>query len=953
MRLKRRDEAFRTVHMTLEGGKKASNVEAFDASTARSNYFIGRNSATWRRDVPHYSAVQYSGVYNGIDLIYHSSQGQLEYDFLVAPGASAEAIAIRFEGVDRVRINRSGELELGLGSHALVHRKPVAYQEIGGQRRIVAAAYDIRRGAVTFRVGEYDHSRPLVIDPVVVYSTYLGGNLGEMVSAVAVDKEGNTYLTGETTSIDFPVVGTPIMQPRYALTYSFVTKINAAGNKILFSSYVGGSSNTRGLAIAVDGDANVYLGGVTGARDFPLASPTQSTQPGLNIGYVMKLNPQGDKLLFSTYLGGERNDRVDALAIDAQGSIYVTGYATSTTLPVVNAFQSKLAGSSDALVAKYTAPDYRLTYCSYLGGVSEDDPYGIVADTAGNAFVAGFTWSANLATPGVYQNKMLSSGDGFVAKINASGSALAFFTYLGGANEDHPQAITLDRSGNPIIVGSTSSKNYPVTSNAVQKELKGNEDVFLSKLDPNGTRLLYSTYLGGTTPTGSHYLEEGRAVAVDPQGNMIIAGVTNSPDFPSVRALQPYGGAIDAFVTALSPDGDKILYSTPIGGSKEDMAHGVAIDPAGAVYIGGHTQSADFPLKTALRSAFAGSQEAFLTKICEPSIILTATSLNFVRIPGIEPPAAQSVGVSACTAIPFTVASTGSFLKVTPTSGTTNASLSASVDITGLTPGDYKGSITVTAPDAINSPQTITVTLHVAPPPPAITAAGVLNAASSKGGPVSPGELLVIYGANVGPEELAGMQVVGDTVANETGSTRVLFDGVPSAMIYAVGGQVSAVVPYSVYGKANTKVEVERFGVRSNAVTMGVASSAPALFTLNSAGFGQGAILNQDSSVNGDDHPAERGSIVILYATGEGQTDPGGVDGKLALQALPKPMQQVKVRIGGQEAEILYAGAAPGMVAGVMQINAKVPGASATGAVPVQVSVGSGESPASVTMVVK
>jgi uncharacterized protein (TIGR03437 family) len=953
MRLKRAGESARTLRMTLQGGHEPAGIDALDASPTRSNYFVGKDGAQWRRDVPHFSRVRYRSVYKGIDLVYHSSEGQLEYDFVVAPGAAAEGIAIRFDGADQIRVNRAGELELALGGRTLVHRQPVAYQEVAGQRRMVPAAYEVRDGAAGFRLGAYDHELPLVIDPVVVYSTYIGGNLGEMVNAVAVDKDGNTYLTGETNSIDFPVVGTPIMQPRYSLSYSFVVKVNAAGNKILFSSYIGGSSNTRGLAIAVDSDANVYLGGVTGARDFPLANPTQNNQPGLNIGYVMKLNPQGDKLLFSTYIGGERNDRVDALAIDGQGSIYVTGYASSTTLPVVNAFQPKIGGSSDGLVAKFAAPNYRLAYCSYLGGVGVDEPYGIAVDSSGSAFVTGYTWSPNLATTGAYQTKMLSSGDGFLLKVRPAGDTLAFYTYLGGANEDHPQALALDNSGNPVIVGSTSSKNYPVSANAIQKELKGYEDVFLTKLDANGTSMVYSTYLGGTQPTGSHYLEEARGVAVDRQGNMVVTGVTNSSDFPRVRSLQAFGGGTDAFLFALDPAGDKILYSTPIGGAKDEVAHGLAIDPSGAVYVGGHSLSADFPLKAALRSAFAGNEEGFLTKICDPTLILSPNSLTFVKLPGNEVPAAQNVAVNACTAIPFTVASTGAFLKVTPTSGNTNASLAVSVDATSLTPGDYKGTITVTAVDAINSPQTVEVLLHVAPPPPAITGAGVLNAASSKGGPVSAGELLVIYGNNVGPEQLAGTRVDGDRVVGETGNTRVLFDGVPGAMIYAASGQVSAIVPYSVHGKTNTKVEVERFGVRSNAVTMQVAPASPALFTLNSAGFGQGAILNQDASVNGEEHPAERGSIVILYATGEGQTDPGGVDGKLALQALPKPMQSVRVSIGGQQAEILYAGAAPSMVAGVMQINVKVPEGSATGSVPVRVTVGSVESPATVTMVVR
>ena len=554
---------------------------------------------------------------------------------------------------------------------------------------------------------------------------------------------------------------------------------------------------------------------------------------------------------------------------------------------------------------------------------------------------------------GAYQTKIATTGDSFVAKIRPAGDGLAFYTYLGGSGDDHPQALALDASGNPVVAGSTTSKNYPVTANAVQTQLKGNTDAFVTKLDANGTQVLYSTYLGGSQSAGGAYLEEARSVAVDRIGNLVVAGVTNSSDFPSVRAVQSFGGAIDAFITVLNPAGDKIVYSSPIGGSRDDMANSVAVDSTGAVYVVGHTASPDLPLKNALRSAFGGSQEGFLTKICDPSLVLSTLSMSFTATPAALIPAAQNVTVSACTAIPFTVVSSGGFLSVTPGSGTTNGTLAMKTDATGMTPGDYRGTITVTAPDAINSPVTLEVVLHVAPPPPVISAAGVVNAASGKGGAVAPGELITIYGSNVGPERLSTMVVDGATVLTESGFTRVLFDGVASPMIYASAGQTSAIVPYSVHGKSTTKVEVERFGVRSNAVTMQVTGSAPALFTLNSAGFGQGAIVNQDGSVNTDANAAVRGSVVILFGTGEGQTDPGGVDGVLALKSLPKPMQPVRVSIGGQQAEVLYAGAAPGMVAGVMQINVKVPEGVTVGSVPVVVTVGSVSSPETVSVMVK
>ncbi|HXA49903.1 MAG TPA: SBBP repeat-containing protein, partial [Candidatus Acidoferrum sp.] len=425
-----RSASSEVLRMSLAGGRAPMQVDALDREGS-SNYFVG-DARQWKRDVPRFARVRYRGVYPGIDVLYHSQEGQLEYDFVVAPGASPSAIGVRFDGAKQIRVNRAGDLELALAGGTLVHRRPVAWQEVAGARHSVEANYVVRDGAVGFRLGAYDRSLPLVIDPVVVYSTYIGGNAVDTVNAVAVDKDGNTYLAGETTSIDFPTAGTAFTKMQFALTYGFVMKLNPAGNKIIYSSYLGGGSSTRGLAIAVDGDGNAYLGGVTGARDFPLANATQTTQPGLNIGFVTKLNAAGDKLLFSTYLGGERNDRVDALAIDAQGSIYVTGYASSTTLPVVNAFQPKIAGSNDALVAKFAAPNYRVAYCSYLGGLGADDPYGIGVDAQGNAFVTGYTVSPNLATVGAYQTKIATTGDNFVAKIRPAGDGLAFFTYVGG-----------------------------------------------------------------------------------------------------------------------------------------------------------------------------------------------------------------------------------------------------------------------------------------------------------------------------------------------------------------------------------------------------------------------------------------------------------------------------------------------------------------------------------------
>lgn len=951
--LNRPGAPIRSIRMSLAGARTGPAIEPLDGVRQISSYFTGRHSRNWVRDVPSYSRVRYRSVYDGIDMVYHSAADQLEYDFVVEPGASPEKIAMTFEGADSVRVNRSGEMELSMGNNRLVHRRPIAYQDIAGARHQVAASYELSRGRVQFRIGEYDHSRPLVIDPVMVYSTYLGGDRNDRILAVAVDKGGNTYVAGETASPNFPQVGSSPSQMKYALNYGFISKINAAGNQILYSVYLGGASATSISSIAVDNDGNVYVGGTTGAVDFPLANPVQASKVGPNIGFVTKLGPAGDQVLFSTYLGGERNDSLNALALDASGNIYVAGSANSSQFPVVNAMQSQTGGNGDVFVAKYSAPNYRLAYSTYLGGTGWDQAFGLTADGQGNAYVVGSTYSPAFATKNAYQTKLGGGTDAFVARINAGGS-LGFFTYLGGTGEDEARAVAVDGAGRVWVTGAAAGgTGFPIAGNAVQKDRKGNVDAFVTALDNTGTQLLYSTLLGGTA-TGATWGEEGFGIAVDRDGIVTATGVTNSSDFPSVRPLQPFSGVQDAFVAALDPKSGALVYSTALGGTNVDIAHAIAVDAMGAVYVGGETQSTNFPLKQAVRGSYVGGNDAFLSKICDPRISVQPADLTFTYIPGGQLPPAQTVNVSACTAIPFAASSDASFTRVSPNSGMTNGVLQVSVDPASLAPGDHPATISITAADAVNSPVSIPVVVRVAPPAPVISAAGIVNGATAKGGAVAPGELIVIYGSNMGPVQLAGAALDGDvSLAKQVQGTRVLFDGAAAPIIYTSAGQLSAVVPYSVANRTSTTVQVEYQGVRSNAVSMPVTASSPGIFTANSSGSGQGSILNQDGSVNGVSLPAEKGSIIAIYATGEGQTDPGGVDGLLALTAYPKPVLPVRVTVDDHVAEVMYAGAAPGMVAGVMQLNIRIPESVRSGELPLVVSVGSGNSAASVTVAVK
>lgn len=944
------------VRMSLDDSRTPAKIEGVEPTGQSTNYFLGGDRSRWTTNVPHYRGVRYSQVYDGVDLVYHNSgENRLEYDFIVAPHTSPDVITLRFQGVPRMRVTKGGALELQFGDRKLVHQAPVAYQESAGRREIVAAAYELLTDhRVGFRVGKYDTSRPLVIDPVVIYSTFLGGDRTEKVNAVAVDTQGNTYVTGETTSTNFPVTGSGITKPQFAVTFGFVTKFNPSGSAIVYSAYLGGSSNTRGYAITVDQGGNAYLGGVTGARDFPLVNAVQTTQPGLNIGFVAKLNQQGNAVVFSTYLGGERNDEVRTIALDAGGNIHVAGSTTSAQFPTVRALQSQFGGSSDAFAAMYAAPNYRLAYSTFLGTAAAEEANGLAVDAAGNTYLTGLAQGPGLATAGAYQTRIISPNDAFVAKINATGDNLEWLTYYGGRSDDKGFAIALDSAGSVLVGGSTTSNNLPVTSAALQDTMRGDGDAFLAKFSATGRDLLYATYLGSSA-TRLSTQEVINQIAVDPLGSVTVSGLANGADFPFVRPIQSYGGGnSDGFLARLVPSLTGLEFSTPIGGSADDTALGMALDADGGIHVGGSTLSSNFPLKNAVRTTFGGAEEGFVSYICDPYLIRSSTALEFVYEPGKALPAAQTVAISACAPIPFQAQAEASFFSVAPASGVTNGSITVSVDPRNLNPGVYQGTLRLTAPDAVNSPAAITVVLKVLGPQPVITAEGIVHGATALGGPIAPGEVLVIYGKNLGPQDLATLELDAQgRVSARLKETAVYFDGVPAPLLYTSAGQISVMAPYEIAGKSTTSVEVDYRGTRSTPVSMPVAATAPGIFSLDLTGKGQGAILNQDAKVNGADNPAAPGTIISIYATGEGQTDPPGLTGAVTGGVLPKPLGPVTVTIGGIPARVEYAGSAPGMVAGVFQINVVIPAQTAGGAAEVRVKVGSATSPAGVTVAVR
>jgi hypothetical protein len=614
------------VSMRVVGANLASHAVGLDKQAGVSNYFIGNDPSQWHTDIPNYAQAAYKGVYRRIDLVYHGDQQQLEYDFVVKPGASPGAIRLAFDGTQGKSLDVHGNLVLHTSGGDLVEHAPVAYQMINGVRHPVASRFVLKHdGEVGFAVGRYDHSRALVIDPVLSYSTYLAGSgsggAGDSGFAIAVDAAGNAYVTGSTYSADFPTQNP--WQPQAAgQSDAFVTKLNASGSSLVYSTYLGGSGNDSGLAIAIDPAGDAYVAGATASANFPTTTGAfqRINARGTNFGdaFVTELSPTGSTLVYSTFLGGNADDLATAVAVDGVGNAYVTGGTRSTDFPTTaGAFQRVLVGEESAFAAKINptlAGPGSLVYSTYLGGSAlyqgGDRGTGIAVDkVTGEAYVTGWTNSATFpTTPGAFQTTRSDLGGtaeaAFVTKFNATGTGLVYSTYLRGYADytvqppvdtagTHGRGIALDGSGSAYVTGFTDAFKFPTTAGAFQTAAPRNGDAFVTKFNATGTGLVYSTYLGGSD------LEYGNGIAVDGGGNAYVAGTTSSQNFPVSSAFQQKfgGGNRDAFVTKFNASGTGLVYSSYLGGSTSDSAEGIAVDAAGNAYLTGYT-SGDFPTTT-------------------------------------------------------------------------------------------------------------------------------------------------------------------------------------------------------------------------------------------------------------------------------------------------------------------------------------------------------------------
>ena len=896
------------IHGVFAGADPKAVIEALEPLSAKTNYFIGAPQA-WRTGVRNFDRLRIKSLYPGIDLVFHGSSGTLEYDFVVRPGADPRVIRCVFDGA-KLSVDAGGALIISAPGGEVRWKKPIFYQEQGMAREIVAGQFEARGNAVAFRAGAYDRNRVLVIDPTLDYVSYLGSTGNEGARGIGVDAAGNVYIAGATNSNKLAVtVGA--FQTAYGgesgLDTSgdvFVAKFSAAG-ALLYLTYLGGKQDDGASSLAVDGQGNAYITGATNSPDFPVtAGALQSKFAGFGgnacgrggDGFVAKLNPSGSQLLYATYLGGSLDDVAGTIAIDSSGNAYVAGATLSRDFPATaGAFQTKFAGlggqagatfcggapffnTGDAWVAKVNPTGTALVWATYLGGTLDDAATTISVDAEGSVYVAGATLSRNFpTTSGAFQtsfhgidtqNFFFNYGDGWVAKLNSAGSGLIYSTYLGGRGDDVVFDVFVDSSGNATVTGSTSSTDFPVTPTAVQALYNGYVnlpfsieqsmgDAFVTQLNSTGTALLYSTFLGGLEN------DEGTAVAVDATGLIYLVGATDSPDFRvTLDATQKtFGGDGgqekflrfgDGFFAIIDPKSKTPVFSTFFGGRSDDEFGGLALDNQGGVWIAGNTLSPNLPVTSGAYQPAFGGQRANLNS-----------------------------GKGDLLLVHYTVQAL-----------------------------------------------------------PSLASSGPVNGASFVGGGLVPGEIATIFGTNL--TSATGINLTSSLpLPQQFLTVSVLVNGAP-APLFAVDNvngqqQVNFQVPWEVANQPNVTLQEVNNGLASASLEVPILAAQPGVFNYSANGNTFGAILHANFQLADTAHPIHAGEVVLIYCTGLGAVHDPPADG--AASSGETTAGTPAVTIGGKNAAVSFSGLAPQFV-GLYQINAVIPSGLAAGNQQVVVKMG-------------
>jgi len=646
------------VHLRLAGANASAKSAPEDQQITRTNYLIGSDPAKWHSDIPNYSRVRYSSVYPGIDLVYYGNQRQLEHDFIVAPNADPCQIVFTVDGNSRTTIDRTtGDLVLATTKGEVRLLKPVTYQLNGGKRSEVSSQYKLlARNKVGFSLGSYQRSQPLVIDPVLSYSTFFGSSGFTVAYGIDVDSAGEAFITGETSPILPTTSGAfqSVDNDTSSDNTAFVSKLSSDGSTLIYSTYLGGSGRDYANAIAVDAAGDAYVAGLANSTDFPVTSGAFQTTNKSRLGalnaancFVAKLNPTGTHLEYSTYLGGSVGDSCNTIKVDSSGSAYVGGATQSSDFPVTaGAFQTALGhpNGQAGFAAKLNATGSSLDYATYLGGSTAtglDQVNALAIDSSGDLFLTGSTSSLNFpVTAGAYQTVNPGNQMAFVTELNPAGNSLVYSTLLGvrqTQNQSIAYGIALDAANNAYVAGVTTDPlQFPTTAGAYQTTgLIANRSGFVTKVNPTGTSLVYSTLLAGTGNFPSYSSNGMRSIAVDASGNAYVIGTTDQPKYPvTANAVQKnndsgyvYNGAAGNYLlgglptsvfTVLNPTGTALVYSTYLGGAYSTVyGEALALDGSGNAYLVGDNDTHDFPHSTgAYQPAFASNgSSSFVTRI--------------------------------------------------------------------------------------------------------------------------------------------------------------------------------------------------------------------------------------------------------------------------------------------------------------------------------------------------
>ena len=723
-----------TLQFRLVGANQNPQVVGEDLQPGQVNYFIGKDPSKWHTNLPTYGKVRYKNVYPGIDLLYYGNHQQLEYDFAVAPGADPRQIQFEIKGAKHVELDQKGQLALTVNGGTLHFQSPVVYQESNGHRVPVVGGYAIKDPThIGFEVSDFDSSKPLVIDPVLEYSTYLGGSGTDQPTGIAVDNSGNVYVAGYTDSPDFPLAAQGSLAT--GIDHVFVSKLGASGY-LIYADYIGGNNDDYAVGLALDSANEVYVTGATQSNNFPLVNAYQSQQPGPYTGFLTRISADGAALLYSTYLGGNNSDQPSAIAIDGSDEVLVAGYTQSQNFPVTNAYQSTALANQGGIygtygfLTKFSADDSHLVYSTYFagntnveeGGCCWVSPYSsintVAADANGNAYVAGATNTYNFpVTNGSFltsNTTALNANIGFVSKFNSAGE-LDYSTYFYGSS-GYPvsiAAIGVDGSGSAYITGSAySDSTFPVTSTSICDP--GNYGLacgyaFVTKFNSAGSALTYSTFLGP-----NNYATP-QAIALDANQDAYVLASASSSAFEEINGIEPYDGGSDVLLVEVNPAGTAQTFATYIGGSSDDQPAGIALDSDGNMYVAGWTDSHDFPVtQGAFQNLLPGNGNVFVAKIrpvSAPSVALFPWSLQFASQSVGSTSSAQNVllrNVGSAALSIASIAVNGDFAETDTCNGSVPAAGSCTISVT-FTPsaqGARSGSIVI-EDNAQGAPHTI------------------------------------------------------------------------------------------------------------------------------------------------------------------------------------------------------------------------------------------------------